>query len=304
MTDDQAIEPTKPTARPPDPSLDTIRTLGRLLDDLERVRIMNSNRIGALERAFGESLPHLAAISEPLEHAEHLAELELVRAWRKHPLAPWAKGQRGVGEKSIARLIAEIGDPLIGSVGHWETSNGQRTDETQQSYADDPGDHGTHDIHNGDVADTENGANPSAPPMSSAPRSRTWVIDSYYERTVSQLWQFSGVGDPARSKIPKGAVQADLMARGKPRAKKQLWLIAGSMLKAGNRDVYDARRLVTAERVHLKPCPQCHAKTGEPWKPGHQHADALRIVAKRFLQDMFVAAIGPTKPILDSPRED
>lgn len=92
-------------------NLDTIRTLGGLLDDLERVRVANGNRIGALERDYGGSLPHLDVIQKQLKVAEHLAELELKRAWRSHYLAEWAKAYRGVGEKSIARLIAIIGDP-------------------------------------------------------------------------------------------------------------------------------------------------------------------------------------------------
>lgn len=91
--------------------LDTIRNLGGLLDDMERVRIANGNRIAALEREYGSALPHLHVIQKQLATVEHLAELELKRAWRKHPLAPWAAGVPGVGEKLIARLIAVIGDP-------------------------------------------------------------------------------------------------------------------------------------------------------------------------------------------------
>lgn len=89
----------------------TVKTLGRLLDDLERVRIMNSNRIAALEREYGSSLPHLSEIGHQVSAVEHEAELELKRAWRQHPLAPWAKEIKGCGEKLVARLIAEIGDP-------------------------------------------------------------------------------------------------------------------------------------------------------------------------------------------------
>jgi len=93
------------------PHLLTIRTLGNLLDDLERVRIMNANRIGALERDFGASLPALDIVQDHLAAVEHEAELELKRAWRKHPLRQWATDYPGVGEKLIARLIAETGDP-------------------------------------------------------------------------------------------------------------------------------------------------------------------------------------------------
>lgn len=272
----------------PDRSLQAIRTLGRLLDDLERVRIMNTNRIGALERSFGEALPHLVAISEPLNDAEHLAELEMVRLWRRMPLASWAKEVRGLGEKSIARLYAEIGDPSVGSIGHWEvSSNGaKRVTDTHGGNAPDSAMR---------VADTQEshaeGANTDADShLSTAPKNRTWVVDRWYNRTVSQLWAYCGVGDPERSKIPKGAVQDELLKRGKPRVKKQLYLIATSMLKAGNREVYDAAREHYAERVHEQPCAPCHAKAGDPWKPGHQHMAALRKVEKEFLKELWVEA--------------
>ena len=95
------------------PELDAIRMLGRLLDDLERLRIANGNRIGALERERGDAFPHLRVAQEYLEKAEHAAELELKRAWRRHPLHAWSREpqQKGAGEVLMARLIACIGDP-------------------------------------------------------------------------------------------------------------------------------------------------------------------------------------------------
>lgn len=208
--------------------LDTIRTLGQLLDDLELTRIANGNRIAALERDYGESLPHLEVIQKQLRVAEHLAELELKRAWRKHPLAPWAKNYLGAGEKSIARLVASIGDP------------GERPN-------------------------------------------------------VAKLWAYCGHGDPARSRKQKGMTQEELFRQGSPRAKKQTWLIATSLLKAGNRGVYDAARANVAERVHEKLCVRCGpsghpAQPGSPWSDGHKHAHALRVTGKAFLKDLWVAS--------------
>jgi len=92
----------------------TIRTLGNLLDDLERVRVMNGNRIDTMqdpERGIGVVHPALPLVQDSLKAIEHEAELELKRIWRKHPLRAWANDYPGVGEKLIARLIAEIGDP-------------------------------------------------------------------------------------------------------------------------------------------------------------------------------------------------
>lgn len=102
------------TSKMPPPAranLNYLRDLGRLLDDLERVRIMNSNRIGAYEREFGKAPPHYEAIQARLKATEHETVLELQREWRRHPLAPWAKTIPGAGEKLMARLIAETGDP-------------------------------------------------------------------------------------------------------------------------------------------------------------------------------------------------
>jgi len=268
----------------PDRSLETIRTLGRLLDDLERVRIMNGNRIGALERSFGESLPHLVGIHEPIAQAEHLAELELVRTWRRHPLAPWAKEVRGLGEKSAARLIAEIGDPSVGSTGHWETSKNGAMPEADTHSDDALPDEDLEAIIDPDT----DGANAS--------KSRAWIIDDFYNRSVAQLWSYCGVGDPARSRIPQGAVQAELLARGKPRAKKQLYLIATGLLKSGIRskepvtdwgEMYVRMREKYADRIHSAACAPCHAKAGDAWKPGHQHMAALRKMEKELLKAMW-----------------
>lgn len=112
----RASAPTSPISEPSaradlDHLLLSIRTLGDQLDDLERVRIANGNRIAQLERTFGSGLACLDVTQRAIRAIEHEAELELKRMWRKYPLAPWAKEIPGCGEKLIARLIAVIGDP-------------------------------------------------------------------------------------------------------------------------------------------------------------------------------------------------
>lgn len=99
------------TTRSYESELATIAMLGHLLDDIEKVRIANGNRIGAAERETGDAIPHLVLIQEQVERLEHIAELELKRAWRRHPLAAWAKPIMGAGEVLMARLVACIGDP-------------------------------------------------------------------------------------------------------------------------------------------------------------------------------------------------
>lgn len=115
-------------------------------------------------------------------------------------------------------------------------------------------------------------------------------------RTVSQLWAYCGHGDPARRKR-KGMSQDDLFKLGTPEAKKRLYLIATTCLKAqGNyAQVYYARRGVTADRTHAAECVRCGpsgkpAQPDSPWSAAHQHADALRIVGKEILRDLWTEA--------------
>src|SRR5213075_1809361 len=68
-------------------------------------------------------------------------------------------------------------------------------------------------------------------------------------------------------------------------AKSRAYLVAKSMLRNGNRELYDARKATTEGKLHEAPCVQCGSKgkpapVGTPWRPGHRNADALRIVAK------------------------
>lgn len=99
-----------------------------VLDDLERVRIANENRLRQLtrtatdkdgqERGWGLTEDHpdvarLAALVDVLKSLEHDAELSLNRQMRQHPLGPWVKSMTGVGEKQAARLIAATGNPYI-----------------------------------------------------------------------------------------------------------------------------------------------------------------------------------------------
>jgi hypothetical protein len=100
------------------------------LDDLERTRIANANRVGVLTRSeadsdgrvrgFGldEQMPavaNLQALIQGLAALEHEAELQLRRRLRSHPLYPWVKNHGGVGEKQAARLLAALRDP------YWNT---------------------------------------------------------------------------------------------------------------------------------------------------------------------------------------
>jgi hypothetical protein len=126
---------------------------------------------------------------------------------------------------------------------------------------------------------------------------RRLVGDEPYDRSISQLWSYCGVGDPDR-KRRKGQTVEEAMACGIPLAKSVLFLLAQSCVKVNRgpyREHYDKAREVYSARLHRTPCPACGpkgkpAKEGEPWSPAHQHAAALRKVSKEILRDMWIVS--------------
>lgn len=97
-----------------------------VLDDTETVWIANNNRLSVMtrdttdsdgeERGWGLTEEHpdvamLASLVSNLELAVKQATKNLEKRMRLHPLGPWVKAQRGLGDKQTARLLASIGDP-------------------------------------------------------------------------------------------------------------------------------------------------------------------------------------------------
>lgn len=268
---------------------ETLNLYADILDDLEAVRTANTNRLSqhtrtsidkdGHQRGGGHMPPGITKLDELLKvveaelkadkpkcpwpklpevwniavtvvgiaRLEHDAELKLRGVLRHHPLGPWVKAQKGVGEKQAARMLASVRDP------YWN------------EYYDRP-------------------------------------------RTVSELWQYSGHGDPARSRRRKGQ-----KVQYSPEAKKRVYLVAKSCIRqiedtckspddgvkhvdgcgcSPYRVVYDQRRRETSERVHTDPCVRCGpsgspALPGTPWSDGHRDADAVRIMGKEILRDLW-----------------
>lgn len=162
----------------------TLALAADVLDDLERVKNANKSRLRSLTRdeedsdgemrGFGLALDHpdvarLNALVEVLSKAEHDATLNLQRAMRKHPLGPWVKAQRGVGEKQAARLLATIGDPFInGATGE------PRTVSALWAYC------GLH-VKDGDAARRQKGVRSN---WSTLAKTRAWLI---VEASMKQL---------------------------------------------------------------------------------------------------------------------
>ncbi len=211
------------------------------LDDTERVRIANDNRLRSMAAVGIDTTPYQQQAA-PFAQIEHQATLALQRALRKHPLGPFVKRTTGIGEKQGARLIASIGDL------------------TYNHLEDRP------------------------------------------RRGPAELWAYCGF-------IPGQRRQKGIKSNWNASAKMRAFLIAektitmtGEPDKNGKpsalspyRATYDNARHKYATATHDRPCPQCGpkgkpAQPGSPLSLGHQHARALRVVAKEILKDMFLEA--------------
>ena len=108
---------------------------------------------------------------------------------------------------------------------------------------------------------------------------RVLIEDEPFARNVAKLWAYCGHGDPTRKRT-KGMTADQAAALGNPRAKMIVHLLAESCIKSANPDyrlIYDQRRAVT--------------ETDRPdWTKGHRHNDALHIMGKEILRDLWRSA--------------
>jgi hypothetical protein len=128
---------------------------------------------------------------------------------------------------------------------------------------------------------------------------RTLMIEPDRPRTISQLWQYSGVGQPGRK--TKGMTAEQLAHMGSPTIKMILHVTAECVMKARRKDqdngpygnLYDEIKTATEGKVHTVECVRCAkkgtpAQPGTPWNDGHRHAHALRMIGKAMLRDMWL----------------
>lgn len=272
-----------------------------VLDDLEKVRIANENRLRQLtrdeadkdgeERGFGLTEDHpdvarLAALVAMLGTAEHQAALNLQRQMRKHPLGPWAKAQRGVGEKQIARLLAAIGDP------YWNTLHDRpRTVSELWAYCgyhvlNFSADHSCSDIHISGVGGEQTG-HPDQKPVDI--QGRNVGVAPKRARGQKNNWSATAkmraylVAESTLKQLDKTCpVDADLKAA----------IHVDQCACSPLRKVYDATKVKYADAIHKAPCVRCGpagkpAQAGSPLSDGHKHARAMRAMAKELLKELW-----------------
>lgn len=275
--------------------------LADVLDDLERTRIANENRLRQLTRTEADSdgelrgfglpadMPQVAALTATVEgigKLEREAELNLKRALRRHPLGPWIKATNGVGEKQGARLLAAIGDP------YWNTLHDRpRTVSELWAYC------GLHVLpaasHRFFDAHKSGGGSKAHP-------------DHTRDDTQPKVAGVVDRGDPGQGFADSqsgSAGVAPTRARGQhanwsAAAKMRAYLVAVSCMKTPTspyRALYEDSRAKYADAIHQIDCRRCGpagkpALAGTPISLGHQHARALRIVMKAVLKDLWLQA--------------
>jgi hypothetical protein len=246
--------------------------LAQQLDDLEGLRKAQANRIRILTtvepdsdgemRGFGlpednPAVQTLNSLFDGIAALEHETVLSLQKAMRKHPLGAWQRSQKGVGEKTLARLLACIGDPYV-------------------------------------------------------------RMDTNQPRTVSQLWAYCGLHTVPNKDFPSDQValvtqreavggnplqpNQNVSARRKKgeqsnwstNAKTRAYLISEALVKAGVRkdpDTGERYALNGSEYGQLYIDRRKHTAVTHPeWTPAHSQNDAMRILSKRLLRNLWRAA--------------
>jgi len=234
----------------------TLSMCADVVDDLEKVKIANQNRLRTLtmegEHGQGMTLDHpdvkrLADIVAALDAAEHQAVLNLQRVMRAHPRGAFVKNSKGIGEKQAARLLASIRDP------YWN------------------------DLHN-------------------RPRKLRELYRFCGMDVVGTSAQMAADSQNASGAGVAPSKQRGERVHWSPDARMRLWLIASKCVMVGHggpyRAVYDEGRMKYTDAVHSQECKRCGpkgkpAEAGSPLSAGHQNARAIRLIAKAILRDLW-----------------
>jgi hypothetical protein len=261
-----------------------------VLDDLERVRIANENRLRQLtrvgedkdggERGFGlpvddPDVARLAALVDALKDAEEQAISNLQYRMKRHALGPWVKQTKGVGEKQAARLLAAIGDPywndlhdrprlvseLWSYCGYGDATRQVRQRGVKANWSDDA-------------------------------KKRAWLVAS---SCIKSNGPYREVYDDARARYADAVHPADCKRcgpAGKP-AKQ------GSPLSAGHQHMRGLRAISKAVLRDLwREAKRLHEHPGDHWVSG-THSD---LVAGALRNPTKKRASAPVAPVSDEPE--
>lgn len=242
-----------------DPAGELLVILADALDDIERTRIANENRLRSLLEvkhiaATDAAAISLAAIVDDLGRLEKRSIKDLERAVAQHPLGPWVKRQKGVGFKQAGRLLAAIGDPLrywIEDPETGEETEHERTVSKLWAYC------GLH-VVDGRRPRRQRGIRSN---WSSTAKMRAVLVakSCIYQRESPYRPVYDAARAAATTKLHIGQCQNSVRPPGSPNG--------------------------CGTQAH----PEWGAP-GSPWRDGHCHQHAISVVAKAILKDIWIEA--------------
>lgn len=237
--------------------------LAKTVDEIEMMRKTTENRLRVFTRdepdsdgqvrglGWVEDDPRLDSLQRTLDsiqEAEKRAVSELEKHMRTSAFGPFLEESVGIAAKGLGRLLGATGDPYV---------------------------------HPAQYNDGE-------------------LVEPERPRKVSELWSYCGW-------VPFRKRQKGQLANWSVEGKMRSFIIAEAAIKLTGepdkngktrarspyRDVYDRRKAHTEGRVHSVECPPCGpkgspAQPGDPWSDKHRHIDAVRIVAKELLKDLWL----------------
>lgn len=271
-----------------------LRIWAESFNDAQQHRIATVNR---MERG-GVDADLLAGHREMLDASEHAFKLAMVRSYRRlvrthmPAVEDWQKTSFGIGEHLLARLLGHLGHPVLATPYTW-------TDDAPEGH---------------ECIEERCGK-------------RHLVALQPFERTVGQLWQYCGHGSPSKRK--KGMSQEEAFGLGNPSCKFLVHLLAEATIKCQPQPILEPQPMSPSAGATDSPPidagdtrdqtggePPTHRKLDIPtstsvggkfkyrsiydtrkastddreWTDGHRHADALRIVGKEILRDLWTHA--------------
>ena len=277
-----SIRPIPKIVSPLQPYLYTpeLGLLAQQLDDFENLRKAQESRLRIFTRveedkdgetrgfALDEDNPVVIACQinvDQLRVIEHKTVLALQKAMRRNPLNEWRQTQLGIGEKTLARLLSAVGDPYVRMDNHMP-----RTVSQLWAYC------GLHTLPDPMVTTDTHSMSGSGTSLAG---------DHMYADT--RISRVPGTHNVAARRM-KG-----VKANWSTIAKTRCYLLAEACVKAGVRKDENGDRYAKddSEYAQLYIDRRNHTAVTHPeWTPLHSQNDALRIVSKRILRNLWRAA--------------
>lgn len=292
--------------------------------DASAHEIVLANRFRQCDPAMYED--QLAAVT----HAKKAIKKALLAEYRNavpQPIRDWQKYHRGIGDHLLARLLGRIGHPRIAEPYHWEGTGTNRKLVADAPYERTVAQLWAYCGHGDPARRKRKGMTADEAFALGSPDAKmlVWNLAVACMKQVPKVPldgdgtdQTSGgdqgfivgaeVHDPSYHPHESqtdlaGVVILDSHARGdtqSPRAVERVAHSGDETHEPGGdpylyRHIYDLRRLQTHDRTHTNECARCGpsgrpAPVGSPWSKAHQQADALRIVGKNLLRDLWIVA--------------